>query len=137
MTRTLLDSGPLVAFYSTRDRYHEWAFAHFHALPPPLLTCEAALSEACFLLWRDGGRPAVIPGAVRAGIIQIAFDLAAEAAAVETLMRRYSDIPMSLADASLVRLSELHSDCRVFTLDSHFRRYRRHGRQIIPVLAPW
>jgi hypothetical protein len=42
----------------------------------------------------------------------------------------------TLADAYLVRLSELHSDCRVLTLDSHFTRYRRHGRQVIPLLIP-
>ena len=54
----------------------------------------------------------------------------------ENLMRRYGDSPMSLADACLVRLSELHSDCQVFTLDAHFRRDRRHGRHVIPLLAP-
>ena len=54
----------------------------------------------------------------------------------ETLMRRYEDTPMSLADACLVRLSGLHSDWRVSTLDAHYRRYRRHGRQVIRLLAP-
>jgi hypothetical protein len=49
---------------------------------------------------------------------------------------RYEDTPLSLADACLVRFSELHSDCKVFTLDMDFRRYRRHGRQAIPLLAP-
>ena len=43
---------------------------------------------------------------------------------------------MSLADACLVRLSELHFDCQVFTLDADSRRYRRHGRQVIPLLRP-
>ena len=51
------------------------------------------------------------------------------------LMRRYEVTPMSLADACLMRFSELHSDCQVFTLDAHFRRDRRHGRQDIPLLA--
>ena len=51
-------------------------------------------------------------------------------------MRRYEDTPMSLADACLVRLSEPHSDCQVFTLNADFRRYRGHGRQVIPLLAP-
>jgi hypothetical protein len=51
-------------------------------------------------------------------------------------MRRNADTPMSLADACLVRRSGLHADCRVFTLDRDFCRYRRHGRQVIPLLAP-
>ena len=136
MRKTLVDSGPLVAFYSTRDQYHAWAFSQFDALPPPLVTCEPVLTEACFLLQRKGGRPGAILRAVREGVIQIAFDIETEVASLEVLIERYSDIPMSLADACLVRLSELYSDCRVLTLDSHFTRYRRHGRQVIPLLMP-
>ena len=78
----------------------------------------------------------MIMRAVREGVIQIAFDIETEAASLEVLMERYSDVPMSLADACLVRLSELHSDCCVLTLDSHFTRYRRHGRHVIPLLMP-
>jgi predicted nucleic acid-binding protein len=131
----LIDSGPLVAFYSTRDQHHTWAFAQLDALRPPLLTCEAVLTEACFLLQRGTGRPAVIMRAVGEGVIQI-LNIETEAASLEVLMKRYSDVPMSLADACLVRLSELHSDCRVLTVDSHFTRYRRHGRHVIPLLMP-
>ena len=43
---------------------------------------------------------------------------------------------MSLADATLVRLSELDHDCQVFTFDADFRIYRRHGNKVIPVLMP-
>ena len=74
--------------------------------------------------------------AVQRGILQIAFDVETEAAALENLIARYANGPMSLADASLVRLSELHRDSRVFTLDRDFRQYRRHGRQVIPLIAP-
>ena len=136
MKKTLLDTGPLVAFYSLRDQHHAWAFAQLDALRPPLLTCEPVLTEACFLFQRKGGRPAAILRAVREGVLQIAFDLETEAPSLEVLMERYADVPMSLADACLVRLSELHPDCRVLTLDSHFARYRRHGRQVIPLLMP-
>lgn len=95
------------------------------------------LSEACFLVRRNGGHPAVILRAVREDILQITFDIETEVAALEVLIFRYGDVPMSLADACLVRLTELHSDSRILTLDSDFRRYRRHGRQLIPLLAPW
>ncbi|MDQ6939480.1 MAG: hypothetical protein M3119_04910 [Verrucomicrobiota bacterium] len=70
-------------------------------------------------------------------MIQRSFSLFDEVGALEVLMRRYADKPMSLADACLVRLSELHKDCRVFTLDRHFKHYRRFGRSIIPLLSPW
>lgn len=136
MTRTLLDTGPLVAFLNRNDQWHPWAKAQMGALPPPLLTCEPVLTEACFLIQRSGGQPADLLKKVQAGVIEVALEIETEAVALETLMRRYQDTPMSLADACLVRLSELHSDCQVFTLDTHFRRYRRHGRQVIPLLAP-
>ena len=94
------------------------------------------LTEAFFLIQRNGGQPAQVLKKAQAGLIAVAFELQTEAAALENLMRRYEDIPMSLADACLVRLSELHSDCQVFTLDADSRRYRRHGRQVIPLLRP-
>jgi predicted nucleic acid-binding protein len=56
--------------------------------------------------------------------------------AVATQMAKHRDVPMSLADACLVRMSELHDRARVFTLDSDFKRYRRHGRQAIPLIIP-
>lgn len=136
MTRTLLDTGPLVAFLNRNDHWHEWARAQMGALPPPLLTCEPVLTEACFLIQRNGGQPAEVLKKVQAGVLAVALDLQTEAAALEALMRRYEDTPMSLADACLVRLSELHTDCQVFTLDRDFRRYRRHGRQVIPLVTP-
>jgi hypothetical protein len=49
----------------------------------------------------------------------------------------YHDQEMQLADACLVRMSELKRDCRVFTLDRRdFRVYRRFDRQVIPLVAP-
>jgi predicted nucleic acid-binding protein len=68
----------------------------------------------------------------------LATDLSvlAEREALWKLIRKYEDLPMSLADASLVRLAELHPGASVFTLDSHFRVYRKHGRQQIPVVMP-
>ncbi len=81
--------------------------------------------------------PTVILTKVNDGTLRPAFEVAREAAALETLIFRYADTPMSLADACLVRLSELHRNCRVFTLDRHFKHYRRYGRSVIPLLSPW
>jgi len=137
MKRTLLDAGPLVAYLSARDQHHDWSVRQLVALRPPLITCEPVLAEACFLLQRNGGRPADVLKLIQRGIFQVEFDIETEAAPLETLMGRYADTPMTLADACLVRLSELYADCRLFTIDSDFDRYRRNGRQIIPLLAPW
>jgi len=133
----ILDTGPLVAWLSDMDAWHAWAAEQFGLLSPPFVTCEAVLTEACFLYAREGGQPARILGKVRAGILQIPFEISDEAAAIETLLTRYADAPMSLADACLVRLSERHKACRVLTLDRHFNHYRRYGRSVIPLISPW
>jgi hypothetical protein len=51
-------------------------------------------------------------------------------------MRRYASVPMSLADACLVRMSELDPAARILTLDSDFLVYRRSGRQVVPTIMP-
>ena len=69
-------------------------------------------------------------------MIRVDFSLSDNLGPVRRLMKKYRSTPMSLADASLVRMSELHSDSSVFTLDADFKIYRRHGRQVIPLIIP-
>jgi predicted nucleic acid-binding protein len=69
-------------------------------------------------------------------VFESALQVQAEVSSLEVLMNRYRDTPISLADACLVRLSEIQRDCRLLTLDSHFRQYRRFGRQIVRLVAP-
>lgn len=133
----IVDSGPLVAHYCVDERNHDWARGQMARLTFPLLTCEAVLTETCFLLARARVDPIRIVQAVRAGFLKVGFQITDEVAAVEALMRRYTDTPMSLAGACLVRLSEMHRECLVFTLDKDFIHYRRHGRPVIPTLSPW
>lgn len=136
MIRTIVDTGPLVAYFNTRDRWHRWVVQQMTALQPPLLTCEPVLTEASYLIHRAGGRPADLVRKLDQGVLEVAIDLEEEAAPIEALLRRYEDTPMSLADACLVRLSERYADCRIFTLDSDFEHYRRNARQVIPLLCP-
>lgn len=74
---------------------------------------------------------------VTRGVLRVELDLQREAPAVSRLLARYASLPMDLADACLVRLSELHADCSVLTVDSEFRDvYRRNGRLMIPTHLP-
>jgi predicted nucleic acid-binding protein len=94
------------------------------------------LSEACFLAEHRPGAIRSILDFVARGAIRIAFRLDTEATAVSELMTRYGNIPMSLADACLVRMAELYEGSPVFTFDSDFRTYRMHGRRVIPTIMP-
>ena len=133
---TLLDTGPLVAFLNGRDHYHEWALGQWGRLRPPLLTCEAVLSEACFLLRSHIRGAGSVIELLKRRLIVPSFRLDDEAATVAKLLLRYDNVPISLADACLVRMTELHAESVVLTLDRHFTVYRRHGRQVIPTLMP-
>ena len=101
-----------------------------------MLTCEPVLTEAAFLLKREGQPADPIFELLARGVIRIALDVQEELEDVRALMHRYRNLPMSWADACLVRLSELHAHAGIFTLDADFRSYRRHGNKVIPVRMP-
>ena len=132
----IVDTGVLVALIDPDTKEHAWAREEAARLPVPFLTTEAVLTEAAFLLARDGFNADELFALAESGIILAGLDFNTERKHLRALMQTYRDIPMSLADATLVRMSELHRDCRVFTLDSDFRIYRRHGNKVIPVLMP-
>ncbi|MFI5336994.1 MAG: type II toxin-antitoxin system VapC family toxin [Opitutales bacterium] len=132
----LADTGPLVAFIDRNDPAHGWACAQIRELEEPLLTCESVLSECAHLICHFDPAARSLHAMLQSGGLRLAFDLADQTHAVAALMTKYQDVPMSLADACLVRMSELHDRSRVFTLDSDFKLYRRNGRQAIPLLFP-
>lgn len=130
----LVDTGFLVALLVRRDTNHSWAVARSPRLPPPWKTCEAALSEAFHLLGEPGGL--ALAGLVERRTVVSAFNLGEEPNEVLQLMRKYADVPMSLADACLVRMTETLADPILLTTDTDFRIYRRHGRRSIPCILP-
>jgi uncharacterized protein len=105
-------------------------------LKRPFLTCEAVLSEAWHLLRGSKYVRERLLKMLMDNRLQVAFELSTEINSVVLLMQKYDDVPMSVADACLVRMSELQKDCLVFSTDTDFNIYRRHGNQIIPVLLP-
>ena len=132
----IADTGVIAGLLNPKDQWREWTVNQWRQLPAPFLTCEAVIVEACFLLHhiKDGEQDVL--SLIEAGILQIDFSISAEATAVRTLMQKYIDVPMSLADACLVRMSELIDNSVVFTLDSDFHIYRKNGRRKIPLIIP-
>ena len=134
--KTLVDTGPIVALLVEKDAHHAWARSVWGELEPPFLTCESVLSEAQFLVARFGGNPLAVLEFIRRGALRVGFAAENEVERLLELQRSYRSLPMSLADACLVRMAEQIPRCRVVTTDPHFYVYRRHGRQHIPVLTP-
>lgn len=130
----IVDASFLVTLLSRREIDHDWADAQARRCPPPWHTCEAVISETFHLLGPGGA--AVFSALLHRGEIIISFHLDDSLAAVLALMRKYADVPMSFADACLVRMTEILADPLVLTTDGDFRIYRRHGRRIVPCMLP-
>ncbi|MBO1350613.1 MAG: PIN domain-containing protein [Hormoscilla sp. GUM202] len=124
--KVILDTGPLVAVLDKRDRYHDWAVNQWVNIAKPVLTCEAVISEACFLLKNVYGGEDAVMGLVSNGYIEVLFRFSDEVTAVRELMQKYQSVPMSFADACLVRMSESIAGSTVLTLDKDFRIYRKN-----------
>jgi len=133
--RVILDASVLVALLSKGDRNHDWAVSQWTQVNPPALTCDAVISETCFLLKRRYLIEAVFE-MIEVGAIAIAFNLQDEATNVRVLMGRYESVPMSFADACLVRMAEQIPNSAVMTLDSDFKIYRKHRNEAIAVVLP-
>jgi uncharacterized protein len=132
----IVDTGPLVALLNARDEHHSWARSAMEAIEPPMLSCEPVLTEACYLVRKLRGGPEAVLDLVTRGVLDVGFRVDAELLALRTMVARYASVPMSLADACLVRMAEMHPRARVLTLDTDFRAYRRGGRLAIPLIAP-
>ena len=132
---TLLDTGPIVAYLYSRDAYHDWALEAFSEVQPPAITCEAVLTEACFLIERNRWPAMRVLEYVLESEIRIGLQLEHEIEAIRGLMQRYANVPMSLADACLVRLAEI-TDLPICTLDHDFAIYRAGRRRSLTLITP-
>jgi predicted nucleic acid-binding protein len=131
--KNILDAGPLIAVLNSADQHHQWACDMLARLGPPFYSCAEAMAEAAAMT----GQPAAIVVMIQAEEIVLAFDLSEQTAGVLSLLKKYHDREMDLADACIVRMTELMRACRVITLDrTDFAAYRRNGRELIPTIVP-
>lgn len=132
----IVDTGPLVALLNRRDSHHKWVVRQLADIQPPMLTCEAVLAEATYLTRAVPGARAALIEMLGEEFLKIGMAVAEHHSAILAMVRRYTDVPMSLADACLVRLAELYPQSPILTLDGDFVIYRKNGRQVIPMICP-
>lgn len=124
MTGAIVDTGPLIAFFDRSERYHRWVNDRIKELEMPLLVCEPVLVEATYLLRRSLRARDFLFELVDDGALRIAFRIEEHVGALRRLLQKYSDTPISLADACIVLMAEIHGSHSVLTLDSDFLIYR-------------
>jgi predicted nucleic acid-binding protein len=127
----LLDTGPLVAYLDADDRQHARVASALDSFSGRLVTSDAVITEAMFLLQDVAGGPTQLADFMGASATHV-YDLAQQAELEQAahLMERYRDTPMDYADATLVLLAEALSLTAVLTLDRRgFGTYRTRSRK--------
>jgi predicted nucleic acid-binding protein len=132
----IVDTGPLVAFFDRAERHHRWVAERVEELEAPLLVCEPVLTEAIYLLARYSRAQDALFELLQNGALNVGFRIEEHVGALRKLLQKYRDTPMSLADACIVRMAEIHERHAVLTLDSDFSVYRKHGRVPLALIHP-
>lgn len=133
----LLDTGPLVALLDDDEEHHAWATERMRALKPPLLICEAVMTETCFLLRSHPRGRLQARLWIESGFLTHRPLAGASVTHALSLMERYANIPMAFADACLVAMAEEIPLAKIFTLDRDFLIYRDQGDKPLALIAPF
>jgi predicted nucleic acid-binding protein len=120
----LVDSSFIVALLGRDERHHEACVDALQSLSAPLVTCEAVITESCYLLRSHPKAVEAVLENVDRGVFGLAARLDELAGTINVFMKRYARVPMDLADAWLVALAERLGTGRILTLDGDFRIYR-------------
>jgi uncharacterized protein len=134
-SRVIVDTDPSVALLNRADTHHAWVVQHLHDIQPSMITSEAVLAEATYLTRAVPGARAALIEMLGEGFLNIGMALADHHSSILKMVQRYTDVPLSLADACLVRLAEIYPQSPVLTLDSDFGVYRKNGRQVVEVIS--
>ncbi len=139
MKRVLVDTGPIVAILSRRDQYHKTCVEALRDMPGPLFTCWPVITEVAWLLRRDANAIQQLLNSIEVGLFEILALTTADAKPISAIMKKYRDIRIQLADASLVHLAARDGVDAVFTLDrrdfSVYRLPRGRAFRIVPELS--
>lgn len=131
-----MDTGPLSAFLDRNEKntdLRSWALDTLSSLRWPLYTSEPVLTETAYSL----GTALPLLELVEAGELIVPVQITDHCTELIRIIQRYDDREVSIADASLVRMTEIWRETTVITTDqTDFSVYRRFGRERIPFLAP-
>lgn len=135
MNAVLLDTGVIVALLDRSERHHSRCVDVLGELTGTLVTCEAVIAEAFYLLRAIRGAPEAVVANVATSVFQTPVRLADQAVSVEKLLKKYVDMPMDLADVCLVDLADRVGTGRILTLDQDFDVYRWRARRKFDLLV--
>jgi uncharacterized protein len=118
----LLDTGAIVALLDRSEAAHERCAGTLREIHGPLVTCEPAITESCYLLRNIPGASEAVVANVTAGLFQVPFPFqrSRQSEAVRSILKKYRDRAIDLADACLIRMAEEFATGDILTLDKDF-----------------
>lgn len=137
MKSTLIDAGPIIALFDKSDRFHSQITRFLKEQAFHLVTTWPVITEASHMLDFDNrAQLAVLEWVYRGGLELFEVDLSAVRRIID-LTKKYDDVPMDLADATLVVAAEQLGIRDIISIDSDFYVYRttekEHINNIFPV----
>lgn len=126
----------IVALLNRRDAGHERCVRALNEINLPMVTCEAVVTESCHLLRHIPGASELVLLNLQRNMYSIRFNLTGSADAVYALMRKYRDMPASLADACLIHMADELNTGDILTLDGDFLHYRWRKTRPFNLLIP-
>jgi uncharacterized protein len=120
----LIDTGVIVALLDRSEKLHDACVDAVQAISEPLITCEAVISESCYLLRKVRGAPEAVIQNISADIFQIPFQISDHTNELNRLLKKYRDRDVDLADACLIEMANQYATGDILSLDGDFRIYR-------------
>ncbi len=116
-SRVLIDTGPIVAALVESDQYHSVCADQLRSIRGPLVTCWPVITEAAWLLRAYPNAIERLLASLDGRVFLLADLSAGDAPAIASILSKYSNLGLQLADASLIHLAERERIGTVFTLD--------------------
>ncbi|MGA9673159.1 MAG: PIN domain-containing protein [Terracidiphilus sp.] len=136
MRPALIDSGAILALLDRSEWAHERSVRALEELRRPLVTCEAVITESCYLLRHKPLAIEAVLANVGSGFFGIPFQLASSSAQIQAILQKHRDTPADFADACLIHLADQLNTGDILTLDKEFARYRWRRTKSFRLLIP-
>lgn len=129
MQKTLIDSGPLIALFDKNDNYHARVLSFLKNYKGKLITSWAVITEVSHMLDFNLQVQIDFLKWIELGGIEIYEVSQNEIAQIRIMMEKYLDIPMDLADATLMYIANKENIKNIVSIDSDFDIYRTLKKQ--------
>lgn len=131
MRKTLIDAGPCIALFDRDDLYHEKIKAFLKNYKGRLVTSWAVVTEAMHMLDFDIHAQLDFLHWIERDALEIATIKKEHISRIIELSRKYADLPMDFADATLLVISEIEKIKEIITIDSDYYVYRNIRKEML------